>query len=32
MLAGLGREVVEETGLVVSEWSEAVYDIEVLAA
>jgi len=31
VLEGLGREVVEETGLVVSEWSDPVYDIEVVA-
>jgi 8-oxo-dGTP diphosphatase len=31
VLEGLGREVVEETGLIVTEWSEPVYDIEVLA-
>ena len=31
VLEGLGREVVEETGLVVTEWSPPVYDIEVLA-
>jgi 8-oxo-dGTP diphosphatase len=32
VLAGLSREVTEETGLVVREWSEPVYEIEVVAA
>ena len=31
VLDGLAREVVEETGLVVTEWSDAIYDIEVIA-
>ena len=31
VLVGLEREVVEETGLVVTAWSEPVYDIEVFA-
>lgn len=31
VLEGLAREVAEETGLMVAEWSGPVYDIEVLA-
>ena len=31
VLAGLAREVLEETGLVVTAWSEPIYEIEVLA-
>jgi len=31
VLDGLAREVVEETGLIVTEWSDPIYDIEVEA-
>jgi len=31
VIDGLAREVLEETGLVVHEWSDAIYDIEVAA-
>lgn len=31
VLEGLAREVVEETGLIVTEWSDVIYDIEVVA-
>jgi len=31
VLDGLAREVVEETGLVVTEWSDPIYEIEVVA-